>query len=123
MVELLHGKLAYQIVGAAMEVHRTLGSGFLEAVYESALAHEMSLQGISFERQKRLPVKYKGQIVGDYIADFVVTESVILELKAISEIAPAHEAQLLNYLAATGIKLGILLNFGAKSLQQKRLVR
>jgi len=106
-----------------MEVHRILGAGFLEAVYEAALAHELSLRDIRSERQKRLPVHYKGQLIGDYIADVVVEDQVILELKAISKLNPVHEAQAHNYLAATGLRLAILLNFGASSLQQKRIVR
>ena len=123
MVEILHKDLSFQIVGAAMEVHRTLGPGFLEAVYEGALAHELGLRGIGFERQKRLPVRYKGQLVGDYVADFVVEDQIVLELKAVSRFNPTHEAQAHNYLAATGLRLAILLNFGAPSLQQQRVVR
>jgi GxxExxY protein len=110
-------------VGAAMEVHRTLGPGFLEAVYEAALAHEFTLRGIPFERQKELPVYYKGQLVGHYVADFVIDGQIILELKAVSALTKAHEAQAHNYLAATGLRLAILINFGAESLQQKRIVR
>ena len=106
-----------------MEVHRVLGPGFLEAVYEEALAHEFALRSIPFERQKRLPVYYKEQLAGEYVADFVVDDRIILELKAVSRFTPAHEAQAHNYLAATGRRLAILLNFGAPSLQQKRIVR
>ena len=123
MPEILYKELSYQIVGAAMEVHRVLGPGFFEAVYEAALAHELRSRGIRFERQKRLPVYYKGQLVGDYVADLVVEDQVILELKAISKFNSVHEAQAHNYLAATGLRLAILLNFGASSLQQKRIVR
>ena len=106
-----------------MEVHRTLGPGFLEAVYEAALAHELTLRGIPFEQQKRLPVQYKGQQVGDFVADLVVDGKIILELKAVSKLTAAHEAQAHNYLAATGLRLAIILNFGSASLQQKRIVR
>ncbi len=116
-------ELSYQVVGAAMEVHRILGPGFLEAVYEAALAQELTLRGIPFESQKRLPVHYKGALVGDHVADFVVDKQVIVELKAVSALTQAHEAQAHNYLAATGFRLAILLNFGAASLQQKRIVR
>ena len=123
MPEILYKELSYQIVGAAMEVHRVLGPGFFEAVYEAALAHELSSRDIRFERQKRLPVYYKGQLAGDYVADLVVEDQVILELKAISKFDSVHEAQAHNYLAATGLRLAILLNFGASSLQQKRIVR
>ena len=113
----------YQIVGAAMEVHRVLGPGFLEAVYGAALAYELTLRGLRFEIKKRLPVYYKGQLVGEYEADLVVEDQIILELKAVSALHPVHEAQAHHYLAATGLRLAILFNFGAASLQQKRIVR
>ena len=123
MTEILFKGLSYQVVGAAMEVHRLLGSGFLEAVYQTALAHELKLLGIPFEQQKRLTVKYKDVVVGDYIADFVIDEKIIIERKAVSNLTSSHQAQALNYLAATGYQLAILLNFGATSLQQRRVVR
>ena len=123
MPEILYKELSYAVVGAAMEVHRTLGPGFLESVYEEALAHELALRGIPFERQKRLAVAYKGEPVGEFVADVVVDGKVILEPKAVSAIAAAHEAQAHHYLAATGLRLAIVLNFGAASLQQKRVVR
>ena len=123
MTDILFKELSYKIVGAAMEVHRVLGPGFLEAVYEAALAHELTLRGIRFERQKRLPVHYKGQLIGDYVADLVVGDQIILELKAVSKLSRVHEAQAHNYLAATGLRLAILLNFGEPSLQQKRIVK
>ena len=123
MTEILFKELSYAIIGAAMEVHRVLGPGFLEAVYESALAYELTLRGIRFERQMHLPVYYKDQLLGEYIADLVIEGQIILELKAISAISAAHEAQAHHYLAATGMKLAIILNFGAESLQQKRIVR
>ena len=123
MTEILYKELSYAIVGAAMEVHRILGPGFLEAVYQAALAHELTLRGIPFEEHKRLPVYYKGVLVGDYEADFVVEDKIILELKAVSTFHPKHEAQAHNYLAATGLRLAILLNFGAESLQHERVVK
>ena len=123
MTTILFKELSYAVVGAAMEVHRVLGPGFLESVYEAALAHELTLRGISFEQQKGLPVQYKGQPVGEYVADLVVDGQIILELKAVSRITPAHEAQAHNYLAATGLRLAIILNFGGASLQQKRILR
>ena len=122
MAELIHKELSYKIVGAAMEVHRILGPGFLEAVYQSALAHELTLRQIPFEQFKCLSVTYKGKPIGEYEADFVVAGDIILELKAMSTLHPTHEAQAINYLAATGLKLAILLNFGADSLQHKRLI-
>ncbi|MCI0575519.1 MAG: GxxExxY protein [Chloroflexi bacterium] len=123
MGEVLYKELSYTIVGAAMEVHRILGSGFLERVYQAALAHELTLRGVVFEQYKRLPVYYKGVLVGDYEADFVVEDRLILEIKAISQLIKQHEAQAQNYLAATGFRLAILLNFGTASLQQKRVVK
>lgn len=106
-----------------MEVHRVLGPGFLEAVYQSALAHELNLRGIPFEQQKILPVLYKGVPAANYIADFCVEDVIIVEIKAISKLLPQHEAQALNYLAATQFRLALLINFGGKSLESKRLVR
>ena len=105
-----------------MEVHRSLGPGFLEAVYQTSLAHEFELQSIPFVQQKRLTVKYKDIMAGDYIADFVIDEKIIVEIKAVSRLNSNHQAQALNYLAATRYKLAILLNFGATSLQQHRVV-
>ena len=123
MTEILFKELSFAIIGAAMEVHRILGPGFLEAVYQAALEHELTLRGIPFETQKRLAVTYKGRLVGEYVADFVVDGQIILELKAVSALTKAHEAQAHNYLAATGLRLTILLNFGAKSLEQERVVK
>lgn len=123
MAEIIFKELSYAIIGAAMEVHRSLGSGFLEVVYQTALAHEMTLRKISFEQQVHLPVTYKGVLAGDYIADFVVDGKIVLEIKAVTAIHDVHRAQAINYLAATGFQLAILLNFGAPKLQQERLVR
>ncbi|MEZ0396955.1 MAG: GxxExxY protein [Anaerolineales bacterium] len=123
MVEILFKELSYAIIGAAIEVHRTLGAGFLEAVYQAALAYELTLRNIPFEQRVHLPVYYKGQLVGEYIADFVIDGKIILEIKAVSDITEAHRAQAINYLTATGCELAILLNFGAAKLQQERLVR
>ena len=123
MAEILYKEFSYVIVGAAMEVHKTLGSAFVESVFEGALAHEFDLQGIPYERQKRLPVFYKGKQVGEFIADFVVDGKIILELKAVKEINKIHEAQAHNYLAASGLRLAIILNFGAPSLEYKRIVK
>jgi len=122
MAEILFKELSYAVVGAAMEVHRALGAGFLESVYQAALAYELRLRNIPFEEQVRMPVYYKGHLVGEYIADFVIDGKIILEIKAVTEINDAHRAQAINYLAATGFELAILLNFGAPKLQQERLV-
>ncbi len=106
-----------------MEVHRCLGPGFLESVYQGALAQELADRGIPFEQYVRLPVCYKGVQVGDFIADMVIDQKIILELKAVEALHPKHAAQARNYLAATGLRLAILLNFGTESLQRERVVR
>jgi GxxExxY protein len=123
MSKILYKELSFAVVGAAMEVHGTLGPGFLEGVYQAALAHELALRQIRFEQFKHLPVIFKGKLVGDYEADFVIEDKIILEIKAVSTLHPRHEAQAINYLTATGLHLAILLDFGADSLQYKRLVK
>jgi GxxExxY protein len=123
MTELLYNELTYAVIGAAMEVHRVLGPGFLEAVYQSALAHELKLRAFSFQEQVHLPVCYKGILAGDYIADFTVEDKLILELKAISMLNASHKAQAMHYLTATGFRLALLLNFGTVSLQHQRVIR
>jgi GxxExxY protein len=110
-------------VGAAIKVHRVLGPGFLEAVYEQALAHELAMRQIPFERQVPLVVTYKEIRVGEYRADFVIDGKIVLEIKAASALTGAHESQAHHYLAATGLRLAILFNFGAKSLEIKRIIR
>jgi GxxExxY protein len=123
MAELLYKDLSYAVVGAAMEVHRQLGPGYLEKVYHNALVHEYGLRGIAFEAWRKLPVQYKGVVVGDYEVDFVVAELIVVEIKAVSGFHPRHEAQAISYLTATGLRLALLLNFGTNSLEQKRIVR
>lgn len=123
MTEILHKELSYAILGAAMEVHRELGPGFLEAVYEKAMVQELTLRGLPFEEQKLLPVYYKGQLIGEYRADLLVDGKIIVELKAVSALATAHLAQALHYLSATGLQLAILINFGAAALESKRVLK
>ena len=114
----------YAIIGVAMEVHRELGCGFLEVPYQEALARELSAKAIPFAREVSLPIFYKGRPLDClYRADFICFGAVIVELKAIKTIGPVEEAQLLNYLKATGHERGLLLNFGAASLQIKRMIR
>jgi GxxExxY protein len=114
--------LSFQVIASAFEVHNTLGSGFLEAVYGKSLLKELHLRGIHAEAQKELRITYKGEGVGVYYADIVVENQIILELKAVDNLARIHEAQLLHYLKATGIKLGLLINFAGERVQHKRFV-
>ena len=112
---------AYEIIGAAMEVHNTLGQGFLESVYQEAMEIELSKRNIPFESQSKIQIQYKDIALEHYfVADFVCYDKIIVELKSVSTILPEHEAQIINYLRATGFKLGILLNFNEESLFFKR---
>ena len=112
--------LAGTVIGLAMTVHRELGPGFQESVYQNALALEFSEHGLVSEQFIKLSVFYKGRLVGDFVADMAFGKELIIELKAVSTILTAHEVQLVNYLKATGINEGFLLNFGAESLQFKK---
>jgi GxxExxY protein len=123
MAEILFKELSFAVFGATMEVHKILGPGFLEAVYQAALAHELQIRGIPFEQQVKLPVTYKGILAGDYVADFVIDGKIILEIKSVSKLNANHQAQAMHYLASTGYRLAILLNFGQSSLEQRRIVK
>ena len=119
----LQDQETYAIIGAAMDVHRELGNGFLEAVYQEALAIEFELRGIPFEREMELPVGFKGRrLKACYRADFVCYGAIVVETKAIHALTGNEEAQLLNYLKAGRLNRGLLLNFGSRSLQTKRMV-
>jgi GxxExxY protein len=122
---LLYRDEVFQIQGAIFDVNRYMGSGFLEAVYQECLALEFSARSIPFVAQHPLPLTYRGLLLRQsYLADFVCYGSIIVELKAVREITPEHRAQVLNYLAATGLKLGLLVNFGAAPKARiERLVR
>jgi len=111
-----------QLIGAAFEVHNELGFGFLEKVYQRALQVELQLRGVKVELEPKLQVHFKGVVVGDYAADLLVAEKVIVELKTDAEYQPVHEAQLLNELHATGVRLGYLINFGRERVEYKRMV-
>lgn len=112
-----------QIIGAAMKVHSTLGPRFLESVYQNALRWELQKLGLKVDVQKPITVHYDGQVVGSFTADLLVNDSLILELKANQLLVKAHEVQLVNYLVATGIDEGLLLNFGAERLEYKKKFR
>ena len=111
------------IIGHAMKVHRILGAGFLESVYANALAIEFRRHDVQFERECRIAVTYEGEVVGDYLADFFVQDRLIVELKAVETLTVNHSLQLVNYLAATRFDKGLLLNFGARTLQFKTKTR
>jgi len=120
--DLLYSDLTREIIGAAMEVHSNLGPGFLESVYEAAMAIEFDLRNVTYERQKAIPVMYKGEKAKDFFCDFLVDGKVLVELKALKTTTGVEEAQVLNYLKATGLAVGLLINFGEQSLKYKRLV-
>jgi len=116
-----HSDLTGKIIGAFFKVHNTLGYGFSEKVYENALALELQKLGLKVEPQKKILVYYDGQMVGEYFADIVVNGVVIVELKAVRQILERHEAQLLNYLKATRVEVGLLLNFGPKAEHKRKV--
>lgn len=115
--------LTGQVIGCAMKVHRALGPGFVESVYQNALAHELRRTGLPLEVQKSVKVRYGGVVVGDFVVDLLVAGRVLVENKAVRALGKDHEIQLVNYLTATGIEIGLLLNFGASSLEVKRKYR
>jgi GxxExxY protein len=114
-------EITRKIIGSAMQVHRVLGSGFQELIYQRSLAIEMTFNGLSFEQEKEIPVNYRGTDVGIRRVDFFVESSVMVEIKAVEEIKDVHKAQAINYLEAYGIADGLLINFGGTSLEFKRM--
>ena len=121
---LLYAEESFKINGAIYEVHKALGPGLLEKVYQEALEKELKFQGIPFEREKSFTITYKGEeLEQKYIADFVIYDKIVVELKAVEELLPVHKAQVINYLALTGYKLGLLVNFNTLQVKPERIVR
>ena len=116
-----HEDLTYKIIGCAMEVHQHLGNGFQEVVYQRALAIEMQLQGIEFSREHEMPLQYKGYDIGTRRVDFFVENTIMVEIKAVINLEDVHLAQAMNYVEAYNLEIGLLINFGAKSMQHKRV--
>jgi GxxExxY protein len=116
-------EITQKIIGCAMTVHGTLGPGFLESVYQKAFAHELQKNGLKAECERKVQVIYDGVMVGEFSADMFVEDSILIENKAVQTLVPAHEVQLVNYLTATGIDIGLLFNFGSQRLEFKRKAR
>jgi GxxExxY protein len=118
-----HSELTGRIIGCAMEVHRILGNGFQEVIYQRALEIEMKQRGLSFRREQEMRIFYKGAEIGSRRVDFFVEDTVMVEIKALSQLEDVHLAQAINYLEAYGVEVGLLLNFGNRSLQFKRVMK
>jgi GxxExxY protein len=121
--ELIHKELVYEVVGCAMKVHRELGYSFLEKVYENSMMVLLNKKSIKAKQQFPVPVHFENVIVGEYFADFMIEDKILVELKTVEKITNVHFAQVLNYLKATGIKLGLLINFGPRKLEYERIVK
>ena len=119
--ELIDGDLTESVIGVFYAVHNELGHGFAETVYENAFSVASRSAGHEVEQQRRLIVRYRGVIVGEFFADMIVEQRLLIELKTVSNIVPAHEAQLTNYLKATGLRVGLLLNFGPRAQFMRRV--
>lgn len=117
-----YSELTSKIIGCSMEVHKILGNGFQEVIYQRALEKEMTLQGLSFAREFEMPIFYKEEQIGTRRVDFLVEEVISVELKALVKLEDVHLAQAINYLEAYNLEIGLLINFGAKSLEFKRLI-
>jgi GxxExxY protein len=122
MDQLKHDDITGKIIGCAMKIHATLGNGFQEVIYQRALEIEMALHGLVFEREKEMPIYYRGEEIGTRRADFFVEGLIMVELKAIIQLEDVHLAQSINYLEAYNMEIGLLINFGSKSLTFKRLL-
>ena len=121
-MEIIEKELSYEIVGISMKIFNDLGHGFLEKVYENALKNELENIGLKVKQQYPIEVKYNGKTIGDYIADLLIDDKLIIELKTVEKLSKIHEAQLLNYLKATGLRFGLLINFSPYKLEFKKLV-
>jgi GxxExxY protein len=122
MIEVIEKELSYKIIGQSMKIYNELGYGFLEKVYENALKYELESIGLEVKSQYPIKVIYNKNIVGEYIADLLINDKLIIELKAIDKLSKVHEAQLLNYLKATKIRVGLLINFSPTKLEFKKMV-
>lgn len=121
--DLLHKQAVFEVIGICMEVHRVLGKGFNEVVYKDALQHEFKLNGKFFEREKKFEISYKGMILPHfYFADFIYENKIVLEIKSQQNVIETHYRQTINYLAASKLKLGLIVNFGEDSLKFKRVI-
>ncbi|MGA2582630.1 MAG: GxxExxY protein [Tepidisphaeraceae bacterium] len=118
-------RLSYEVIGAAIEVHRALGPGYLESIYEEAMCIELKLRGIAFERQSAVPIAYKGVSIGQHRLDLLVEGKLIVEIKTVESLAPIHSAQAISYLKATGHHLALIINFNTTVLKDgiKRIIR
>lgn len=116
-----HKELTYRIIGCAMEVHKHLGNGFQEVIYQRAFGIEMESQGINFSREHEMQISYKGHDIGTRRVDFFVEDKIMVEIKAITKLEDVHLAQAMNYIEAYDLEIGLLINFGAKSLQHNRV--
>lgn len=121
--ELIHKELVYRVVGCAMKVHRELGYGFLEKVYENALMYLLNKENIRARQQYPVSVLFEDKIVGEYIADILIEDKILIEIKTVEKTINVHCAQVLNYLKATGIRLGLLVNFGPQKLEYERIIK
>ena len=120
-ISLLHRDLTDRVIGIFYEVYNEIGFGFLESVYEAAMCHALRDAGVSFERQKMVSIQFRGEVVAEFRLDLVVEQAVVVEVKAASTLSRAHEAQLLNYLKATDLRVGLLLNFGPRAEFRRRV--